>query len=105
LLRDDAVTDLNPPALARLIIDFFNNSDEFVTGNNGTVNICRPRCVSPKFWCALVALHVTGANTDRFNADQRFSRSDRGEGDFLEGIVLWTMAHNCGGGGGHMALL
>jgi len=101
LLSNNPVTNFDSPALSSFVVEYFNDTDEFVTGNYISFDVGWTIFVTPKLRGALITFHIAGAYANCLYADERFSRARLRNCYLLECVVLWAVAYNCIGGGGH----
>ena len=101
LLSNNPVTHFDSPALSSFVVEYFNDTDEFVTGNYISFDVGWTIFVTPKLRGALITFHVAGAYANCFYADECLSSSRLRNCYLFECVVLWAVAYNCGGDGGH----
>lgn len=70
LLGHHAVADRDAPSCRGLVVEFHDPADELVAGDHHGLGPGRAVLVAPELGRAVVALQVTGADADRFDADQ-----------------------------------
>jgi hypothetical protein len=75
LLSNNPVTNFDSPALSSFVVEYFNDTDEFVTGNYVAFDVRWTSFVTPKLGGALITFYVAGAYANCLYADERFSRA------------------------------
>ena len=94
LLGDGSIADVYAPTLSADVVDCHDLADELVTRDSKQVNIGWDWAVTPIHRCAVIALEVARADSNRVHFDECLACTRNRHGDLLEAVVLSAVDHN-----------